>query len=782
VPPTKGYTMTEDNVCQGYQPENGPFVVSHVEARREIRYAKTGLASKEESPCWTVPEFFKMACDKKKDKVALAIEWPMPAKNADGSVPPSLPLDQWKKWTWGEYYDECYTAAKGFLNLGCKKYEGVMIYGFNSPWWIMAEMSAILAGQLPAGIYPTDTPAQLAYKSKYSDAAVVVCGDKKNFDAFHAIAPTLHELKAIVCWNYTPPQPEMKRDDGSVIRLMTWAELLEEGKGVENNVIDERLGQCDARECAALVFTSGTTGLPKAVMLSHDNLTFQARTTIECIPGFGNDATVGERILSYLPLSHVAGTIVDVIIPISVSCVRPSHAELYFVREYDLKAGSLGDRLRTVRPTSFLGVPRVWEKMAAKVQAVGAANGWFKKKLGAVAKRKGLEYQTNQLVGGSGKVPSGYNFWNKLVLSKVQFALGLNECKMAITGAAPMPKHVQEYFGSLGICINDAYGSSECGGATTCNTPQAHMWGTIGPPLPGTEVRVFSVDHNDVNTKTECPRAKDQFEPTDAEQGEICYRGRHIMLGYRANPKLGNEHVEEIEKKNRESIDSDGFYHSGDMGCCGQNEMFCITGRYKELIIGSGGENISPVPIEDNIKDLAKGISNIVMIGDQRKYNIALVTLRAVGATGELPGNGDIDPDAAKLVQPTTTTIEQACKDKTWIKHIEDAIAATNKNGHICHSNAFKIQKFTILNGGPERNQKGVDLSVLGGELTPTLKLKRAVVDKRFKRIIDHVYNTEGTYVECPVELLPEQQVPEGTVAQASDVGVTIEATPLATK
>jgi len=282
---------------------------------------------------------------------------------------------------------------------------------------------------------------------------------------------------------------------------------------------------------------------------------------------------------------------------------------------------------------------------------------------------------------------------------------------------------------------------SECTGATTWSVDNCHVWGSCGFRMEGMEVKVFRVDDADINKKTECPRAKDMFQPTEEEQGEICFRGRHIMMGYLANPDLGQEHVDLIKKKTAAAIDSDGWLHSGDKGCMSPEGMLKITGRYKELIIGAGGENIAPVPIEDNVKALHEGISNIMMVGDKRKFNVALVTLKAVGATGEKPGSDDLD-GGAKKINSSVTTISAAMDDEKWIKSITDAIKATNANGKCCPSNAAKIQKFCIL---PR------DFSVETNELTSTLKLKRSVVDKKYKAAIDAMYASRDVYVKYPV-------------------------------
>jgi len=322
-------------------------------------------------------------------------------------------------------------------------------------------------------------------------------------------------------------------------------------------------------------------------------------------------------------------------------------------------------------------------------------------------------------------------------MNKVKGELGLDQCRYGMTGAAPIRVDTLEYFGSLDLTINEVYGMSECTGATTISIPQMHQWGSCGFELPGSEVKAFKVDEVDLNKKTECPRAPTLENTEEEYQGELCYRGRHIMMGYMAQPALGEDHVAEIQKKTAETIDRDGWLHSGDKGMITKDGMCRITGRYKELIIGAGGENIAPIPIEDHVKKECDGICEIMMVGDKRKYNVALVTLKAVGANGEVPGTDDLDA-GAKRVNPEVTTISGAIKDKVWIDTITKAITSANNNGKVCFNNAAKIQKFSIL---------PTNFSEEGTELTPTKKMKRKVVETKYAAVIEKLYATEGVYI-----------------------------------
>merc|ERR1719293_539866 len=208
-------------------------------------------------------------------------------------------------------------------------------------------------------------------------------------------------------------------------------------------------------------------------------------------------------------------------------------------------------------------------------------------------------------------------------------------------------------------------------------------------------------------------------------------------MGYMACPDMGEAHIAEIQKKTAEAIDSEGWLHSGDKGMITTQGMTRITGRYKELIIGEGGENIAPVPIEDIVKKNCDGIAEVMMVGDKKKYNIALVTLKAKGANGEVPGTDELDAGATR-VNPEVSLISEAMSDKMWIDAVTAAIKAANSDGKVCPNNAFKIQKFTIL---------PTNFSEEAGELTPTKKLKRKVVETKFAELIDKIYAQDGMYV-----------------------------------
>ena len=733
-----------------YSAEYGPYWDASPNARSRLQVASTGLASARESPHQTLCAVFAEAVKKNGDKVALRSE-DMPMIRRGDSVPPLLPAQNWKQWTYQTYLEECRTIAKAMILYGLEPGDAVNIFGFNSPEWFTGMMGAIFAGGRVAGIYASDNLEQLQYKVNHSNGSIVFVETSENLGKLRTIADDLPYLKVVVCWACHPGQ-HIERSDGSVIVTTTYYEFMKKGARKTDDKLEERMLRQQPGDCCALIYTSGTTGQPKAVMISHDNLIYEVRAVLATIGRNGVGSGGEERILSYLPLSHVAGMMTDVIMPITLAAKYPNAWGLVtFARPYDLKIGTLGDRLRFTQPTIFLGVPRVWVKIQQKLQKVAAQSKGLRKRLAEGAKAKSALYQKEQQMGKSGHKPRSLVFYNVL-LRKAKLKLGLDKCKFASAGAAPMSKHVLEYFSSIGININEVYGMSESTGVVTLSTDAHHVYGSVGYELPGCELKVFKVDPKNINRKIECPPTKDLFNSVEMEEGELCYRGRNAMLGYMANPRLGEAHVKQIEHLNRTTVDANGWVHSGDKGTRDVHGMVRVTGRYKELIIGSGGENVSPTRIESHLKRLIPAISNIMMVGNQRKYNVAIITLKAVGATGELPGGNELEDEA--LMVSGAKTIPEAMDDLKYVDHLVTGVKAANADGRIVPNRAAEIKKFTIL---PR------DFSVETGELTATQKLRRDFVEKQYAEIIDAMYNTKTPTMYVHYRNAPNPSIPIGS-------------------
>lgn len=693
-----------------------------------ILLPKAGFLSETNVPPVTMPEVLTRAAKNVGDTVALAVERPCPAPEAPG-VAPALPWSDWTKWTWNEYLADSRRAAKAFMQLGVKRFGSVCIFGFNSPEWCICSWGAIFCGAKYVGIYLTDTPEQVQYKVAHSGSAVIFVDGDVEYQAVACKVDDMPGLQAIVVREPSQTVTSIIRKDGTMCKVCTFDELLKMGEASRaDQELEARITAQRPGHCCGIIYTSGTTGHPKAVMMHHDAVTVQGAWVSHPESGLLDAFKGGARIISYLPLSHIAGATVDIFGPSYMAGMKGLPGTVYFARPYDLREMTLGARLAFVRPTFFFAVPRVYEKMQAKMMAVGASITGLKKQIATWAKGKGLTNTKNLQLGGSKSTPMFHGLADKIILSKARDALGLDQCKAFVTGAAPISMETLEYFGSLGMIIQNVYGMSESGGIATLCTVNKNVFGTVGHCMPGAEFKCFKSGPNGENV--EVPRCKPGTVPTEAEQGELCYRGRHIMMGYMANSDFGPEHISEMEDKNRSAIDDEGWLHSGDKGCIDTNGMVKITGRYKELIIGAGGENIAPVPVEEGIKSLCPALSNVMMVGDNRRYNVALVTLLAEGATGEFPGTDNL-MGAALEVNPEVKTISEAINDPVWQKYIQAGIDVTNNNPNVCISNAWKIQKFKIV---PR------DFSIQTGELTATLKLKRSVAESMWLELIDSMY------------------------------------------
>ncbi|XP_041272696.1 long-chain-fatty-acid--CoA ligase ACSBG2 isoform X2 [Onychostruthus taczanowskii] len=617
----------------------------------------------------TVHQLFQESVNKYSDYYALA-------SKKDG---------RWIKMTYKMYYDECWKAAKSFLKLGLERFHGVGILGFNSAEWFIADIGAILAGGFAVGIYTTNSPEACHYVAENCSANIIVVENHKQLQKILEIEHRLPHLKGIVQYG---EEIKEKRPN-----LYSWREFMELGRDVPDSQLHEIIASQKPNQCCTLIYTSGTTGQPKGVMLSHDNLTWTAVVAARSIM-LSDAHNRQEEVVSYLPLSHIAAQMCDIWAAMALG------VQVYFAQPDALK-GSLVETLREVRPTAFLGVPRVWEKMEEKMKSVGMKASALRRRVAMWAKGVGL--QTNlKRMNGCSEEPVNFRLARQLVYRKVRKAIGLDRCTKCYTGAAPITRETLEFFLSLNILVLELYGMSESSGPHTVSLPHAFRLGSCGKELAGCHTLIHQPDKDGI--------------------GEICFSGRHIFMGYL-----------NMEDKTKEAIDEDGWLHSGDLGKHDKDGFLFITGRIKELIITAGGENIPPIPIEDAVKSAVPIISNAMLVGDKAKFLSMLLTLKCVvnAETGE-PGD-DLSPEALEFCQKLgskATKVSEiiSSKDKAIYTAIQKGISAVNEGAV---SNAQKVQKWTLLEK---------DFSIFGGELGPTMKLKRPVVVQKYRDQIARFY------------------------------------------
>jgi len=561
----------------------------------------------------------------------------------------------WNPTSYGTYSRQIQEACRALISLGFKSGDTTAILGFNRPEWVIFDVATMMAGGAPAGIYTTCSSHEVQYIIDHSGAELVLLENLTQWEKVKAERANLPNLRHVVMMNGVP--------DVADDLVMSWDEFLAHAKDTPESAIDERLDGLKEGQIATFIYTSGTTGPPKAVMLSHKNLTWTANVAAQISDIHSDDYSV-----SYLPLSHIAEQMFSIHSPITVG------SSIYFAQSLDLVA----DNLKEVQPTVLFGVPRIWEKMHAKVSAKMAEATGAKAKILSWSQAVGKESTDFR---NRGEKPGllfrvKRKMANRLLFSKIQPLMGLGNARMCVTGAAPISAEILEWFAGLDITIHEVYGQSEDCGPTTFNLIGRTRYGTVGPTIAGTEVKI-------------------------AEDGEICVRGPHVFLGYYKDEAATNDAL------------VDGWLQSGDLGAFDSEGFLTITGRKKEIIITAGGKNIAPKNIEAAIKNLPL-VSQAVVIGDRRKYLSALITL---------------DPEAAEAWASDQGVSADGvhANDKLIAKFDSDIEAKVNS----LFARVEHIRKFTVL----ER-----DFTMEDGELTPTLKIKRRPINDNWSDTIEAMY------------------------------------------
>jgi long-chain acyl-CoA synthetase len=479
----------------------------------------------------------------------------------------------WRGTTWKAYFDEVKQASRALLALGLAPGQSTAILGYNRPEWVIFALATMCAGGAPAGIYTTCSPPEVHYIVEHAEAPVVLVENQEQWEKIRAERGRLPGLRHVVVMRGAPAI-----DDPMVL---SWDAFLARGGGATDEAFFERIDALKPEGLATLIYTSGTTGPPKGVMLSHRNIAWTSLIARDLV-----DARPSDRMLSYLPLSHIAEQM------FSVHGAVTSGYAVYYAESLP----KLAENLKEVEPTVFFGVPRVWEKFHAGIaQKLGEAQG---AKARLLAWARGVGSRAVEL-RGAGAHPSGalaiqYRAAQRLVFQKLRQAIGLGKTRVCVSGAAPIAPEVLAFFGSLDIPILEVYGQSEDTGPTSFNRPNRMRFGTVGPAIPGVELKI-------------------------ASDGEILVRGPNVFLGYFTEPEATREVLQ------------DGWLHSGDLGELDRDGFLSITGRKKEILITAGGKNIAPKNIENALK-AHELIGEAVLIGDRRKFLTALVTLEPEAA------------------------------------------------------------------------------------------------------------------------------------------------------
>lgn len=563
-----------------------------------------------------------------------------------------------RTYTWADYRREVVAVARGLVALGHQRGDCVAIVGPNRPEWVICQLAIMAIGGVPAPIYVTSTAEQFGQILENAQPRLAIAAAAEDVQKYRA-APGGQAL-TIVWMGATPPPADLAPG------VLTLDAVKQRGEGQG----DARLEAAGAEATGAtslLIYTSGTTGVPKGVCLSQLGIgTLMAALRERYHPVFEGEY----RVVSYLPLCHVAEQIFSVFAHLDMG------GEVTFCPDMT----KLLEHLQATRPTAFLAVPRVWEKFHAALQSQLDALSGLKAALVRWARATEAAAVDRQVERGVVESGLARRAAEALVLGGLRRRLGLDQLRLAASGAAPMRVDVLRFFASLGVLIHEAYGMSETVGVSNVQLYQRPRFGTVGPVIRGVDVRI-------------------------GDEGEVQLRGPTMTQGYYRLPD-----------ETAALFTPDGWLKTGDVGELDAQGNLRITGRLKDLIITSGGKNVAPVEIEHWLQQI-DGVGHAVVVGDRRNYLCALLTLNRerLAALAQAAGVAPATPQALAA-------------DPTVQAYLQKQVDAQ------CNPKVARYQTVKRIAVLPD------EFSVDGGELTPTLKLRRAFVNARYAQAIDALY------------------------------------------
>ncbi|MEU1041136.1 AMP-dependent synthetase/ligase [Streptomyces sp. NPDC005907] len=594
---------------------------------------------------------------------AEAYRYPVPA--AAGGGP-----DEWKSLSWAQAAERVYAIAAGLIELGVQPEQRVALASSTRVEWILADLGIMCAGAATTTVYPQTNAEESAFILSDSESRVLIAEDAAQVAKARAKRAELPELAHVVVID--PTGVDIPEGEGDWV--LSLAELEARGAAyLEKNpdLITKKVGAITSDQLATLIYTSGTTGRPKGVRLPHDNWAYMAKATVAT-----GLISSGDVQYLWLPLAHVFGKV-----------LTSGQIEAGHVTAVDGRVDKIIENLPVVRPTYMAAVPRIFEKVYNGVAAKARAGGGAKYKIFQWAAEVAREYakvsQDNFRRTGVASVPfalgARHKVADRLVFAKIREAFGGN-LRACVSGSAALAPEIGYFFAGAGIHILEGYGLTESSAASFVNPGEAYRTGTVGKPLPGTEVRI-------------------------ADDGEILLRGPGIMEGYHRLPE-----------KTAEVLESDGWFHTGDIGELSPDGYLRITDRKKDLIKTSGGKYIAPAEVEGQFKAVCPYVSNILVHGADRNFCTALIALDEPSILDWAKDNGLAGKSYAEVVAaPVTVAMVEG-----YVKELNDGLQRWQT-----------IKKFRLL---PR------DLDVEHGEITPSLKLKRPVVEWEYKHLIDEMY------------------------------------------
>ncbi|MEU4175010.1 long-chain fatty acid--CoA ligase [Streptomyces sp. NPDC026589] len=593
-----------------------------------------------------------------------AYRYPVPS--ASGAGP-----DDWKSLSWGQASERVYAIAAGLIALGVRPEERVALSSATRVEWILIDLGVMCAGAATTTVYPSTNAEESAFILADSESRILIAENAEQLAKARESRADLPNLAHVVVIDPAGVEPADDDPEGWIITL---AELEAQGDELlakTPDAVTERVAAITADQLATLIYTSGTTGRPKGVRLPHDNWSYMAKATVST--GLINADDVQYL---WLPLAHVFGKV-----------LTSGQIEVGHVTAVDGRIDKIIENLPVVQPTYMAAVPRIFEKVYNGVASKARAGGGAKYKIFQWAAGVAREYakvsQDNFRRTGKASVPFALGAKHKvadaLVFSKIREAFG-GRLRACVSGSAALAPDIGYFFAGAGVHILEGYGLTETSAASFVNPGEAYRTGTVGKPLPGTEVRI-------------------------AEDGEILLRGPGVMEGYHNLPD-----------KTEEVLESDGWIHTGDIGELSVDGYLRITDRKKDLIKTSGGKYVAPAEVEGQFKAVCPFVSNILVHGADRNFCTALIALDGPTLLGWAAENGLEGKSYAEVVAaPGTVELIDG-----YVKRLNEGLQRWQT-----------IKKFRLL---PR------DLDVEHGELTPSLKLKRPVVEREYRGLIDEMY------------------------------------------
>jgi len=569
----------------------------------------------------------------------------------------------WQTITWEQTRQRALELAAGFIALGLQPGERVALMMPNRVEHVLADLGVVHAAGVPVTFYATLAADQIGYVAGDCAATIAVLDGASELARWQAVLGSLPRLRKIIVRDAAACPPGDQ--------YLSWADFAALGReryAVAPGAVADRVAAIGPDDPVTLLYTSGTTGNPKGVVVTHRSALYEV--TSADATGYAMEHLRG---VSYLPLAHIAERVISIYLPVHFA----GHA--YFC--HDAATGLLAT-LGAAQPTYFFGVPRVWEKIQAGIQALMSVEQDPARRAAVdAAMETGRRYVRSCEFGQTtpDELAEEFRRADESVLQPIRALLGLGQAEVVSSGAAPLPPDVGEFFAGLGMKILDVYGMTETTGAFTTNRPGEFRLGTVGRPVPGVEVRI-------------------------AEDGEILTRGPLNTPGYLNLPD-----------RTAELIDGDGWLHTGDIGSMDADGFLSVVDRKKELIITSGGENISPAAIE-SLLVAHPLIGQALSYGDRRPYVVALLTL-----------DGDVAPAWARARGIEASSLAELAERPAVLDAVAGAVAEANER----LARVQQVKKWRLL---------PVEWTAESEELTPTLKLKRRVVHAKYADVIDALY------------------------------------------